>query len=550
MQNCSDVNSELKPLDFAMSSTGTGDFCLRPPTAKKIYNNILFAIDQSGSNSWSDPTKSIRGTAIEKFFNDHKNDEYYRWGFIYYSGQAISSYINDGDDQVPTFADAAAMQKAIQDFYSNPDVAGSFGTDYTRSLQLVENALTNDINLNSQKSDEDHIYTIFYVSDGVPMESGQARPIAGADDTRVVKIKDLTNLPARLITLSTSYYYSDYELEVENGLKLMAEAGKGTYSNAVVDGKINFNEPVVGIKPESWRIKRMRMVVFNLNSAVCTGGGVGTDSDSDGICDEDEHKYNATSALRSKLGTRNFSPQNRNSLDASYGDAFVWKFDLLATGSGLTNCQALASDMDFDYLNSCEELMIFDKNANGPYEGWEIPNNSANPENPDSDGDAFLDWIEFSWFRLDSGYSAAVNYTNIHDYYADNVSAEKLMLEHRSLINPSVFNSSSYDSTLRFTGVNNSGENCYQFKQTQLALYPTLPVNVDQVSGLTDLVHGPNENKVLMYFIGTRDEAPNSKGVLFRSIRSLRYSPGQTSTDISVSPDLSEFDTFFIDKPE
>lgn len=564
-QNCSNVN--LAPLENELVVQSLNNFCLKPPAGKTRYHNVLFVIDRSGSNAphipttngaqdpGNDPTKMIRGTAIETFYNEHKSDPFYRWGFIYYSGQEISSYINQGDGRTPTFENAAAMQSAIGKFYSNVDVSGSFGTDYTAALQLVETAIEKDIIDRAANTDEEHIYTVFFASDGRPIENSQSVPIVDMQDPRIKKIERILTLPARHISLSTVFYARpDYPLSpaaAVKSLELMAQAGKGTFQDVRQSGSIEFRNVEVGERAEAWRIKRMRLVVFNLNSAACESGEIGADSDADGICDEDELAYNDRPYYRSTLGSQRFDPQNRNSIEEVYNDAFYWKFSLLPTGAGLGECDLNEeiADKDFDFLNTCEENMLHDQAANGPHRDWLIPNNAANPKNPDSDGDAFMDWIEFSWFRLDSAFSAPINYTNISDYYANDVTAEILMAEHRHLIRPDTFRKSSYDTELRFTGLNSRGENCYSFTQTQLALYPTLDVSdPNKVSGIEALTHKAGENRILMYFIATPEQSPNSAGVLYHSIRSVNYlePPFGHNGPLNIHSDLSDFDQYII----
>ncbi|MCB0422402.1 MAG: hypothetical protein KDD61_15490 [Bdellovibrionales bacterium] len=562
-QNCSNVN--LAPIEQSVLVQANNQFCLKPPTGKIRYNNVLFVIDRSGSNAphdvnlvsdpGNDPDEFLRGTAIEEYFNRHKNDPYYRWGFIFYSGQQISSYINQGNDRVPTFENSAVMEQAISDFYADSDVSGSFGTDYTASLALVENAIQNDLALNADKTEEEHIYTVLFASDGYPIENGSQKPITSMEDPRIKKIKTIVALPARHISLSTVYYARpDYPIDptaAVRGLKYMAEAGKGSFSDVRETGRISFGDVLVGVRPEAWRIKRMRLVVFNLNSAACESGEIGTDSDSDGICDEDEIAYNNRAYYRSVLGDRRFDPQNRNSIDENYGDSFYWKFSLLPTGAGLEECSPdlRDDDKDFDFLNSCEEGMLHDQAANGPHADWKIPNNAANPLNPDSDGDAFLDWIEFSWFRLDSAFSAPVNYTNIADHYSTSVTGEILMAEHRHLIYPDQFKHSSYDTRLRFTGLNKEGENCYSFNQDQLELYPTKELlQKSQAGGYDALTHKAGENLILMYFIATPEQSPNSAGVLYHTIRKVDYGspPFGHNGPLEIKPNLSGFSQYTI----
>ena len=157
---------------------------------------------------------------------------------------------------------------------------------------------------------------------------------------------------------------------------------------------------------------------------------------------------------------------------------------------------------------------------------------SADPLNPDSDGDGFIDLIEFFTFGIKS---AAVNYQSIFDRYAGGVSAETIMAEHRHPMRPDVFDSNSYDGRLNYVGVNELGENCYTYTQTQLALYPTLPVTQAQVSGIPELVHGAGENVILLYYLAVPDNDPNGKGYYYYSYQTRKYDDAGHSFDLKLN---------------
>ena len=566
MQNCTQVSLNIEPEVF--SSRHPSEFCLSTPSAKNVYNNILFVIDKSGSNGehtdsitqmthpGNDLDMTVRGHAIENYLSDHEDDPYYRWGFIYFSGTEISSFINDGNANLPTFGSAQKMRQALQKFYNHVD---DNGTRYGLALDMATSAIKSDLDKHADAIDEEHIYTIFFVSDGRP-DADDGGPILSATDPRVEKIKALKDESrARFISLSSVFYnnpgpWSSDSTTAINGLKLMADVGGGTFSE-VNNGRINFENLKVGEIPEAWRIKKNRLIVFNLTSAACSDGSIDADSDVDGICDKDEIKYNSDSIFASRLGTsKKFDPKNRNSFSSAYNDSFYWKFELMPTGSGLIECGISQPDEDFDFLNSCEESMIYDSKANGPFDGWLIPGNVANKKNPDSDGDVFLDWIEFSWLRLDSAFSAPVNYTSTFDQYAPNITADMVMAEHRNMLNAALFDKTSYDTTLKFTRFNEKGENCYSFDQKQLALYNTLAIkDKSMIGGYESLVHQAGENKILIYFIAVKDQSPNDEGVLFHTIKTFSYSGAATEDsdpELSISPDLKEFDVYKIPKLE
>ena len=108
-------------------------------------------------------------------------------GFIYFSGTEISSFINDGNPNLPTFGSAQKMRQALQKFYNHVD---DNGTRYGLALDMATSAIKSDLDKHADAIDEEiHLYNIF-VSDGRP-DADDGGPILSATDPRVEKIKAL-----------------------------------------------------------------------------------------------------------------------------------------------------------------------------------------------------------------------------------------------------------------------------------------------------------------------------------------------------------------------
>ncbi|MCB0385016.1 MAG: hypothetical protein KDD43_06460, partial [Bdellovibrionales bacterium] len=198
------------------------------------------------------------------------------------------------------------------------------------------------------------------------------------------------------------------------------------------------------------------------------------------------------------------------------------------TGDGLKSCADLEEDQDHDLLNSCEERMLFDNQANGPTPQWteqmrESGGGTANPRNPDTDGDGFIDSIEYFSFGIKSN---PVNYNNIFDRFAGGITAETLMAEHRHPMRPTEIGADTTDFRVTFTGINTKGENCYSVDLRHLPLYKTQGVGLTRVSGIPELAHNDDESVILIYYLITQERNPNGRGYYFYSYKKLHNQQG------------------------
>jgi hypothetical protein len=514
-QNCSDV--KLEPM-AKNSSKVSSKLCLQPPELKKRFSKIVFMMDKSGSNGTTDPDKSRRTNAISNFVDLYRDDPYYKWSLMSFRETEAKSYINDGD--TPVFGDATDLDAGLVQTSAEPDGGG---TPYSVALNLIKTLIKEDMKRNP---DEDSVYNIFYLSDGRPTDG-----CATADCPLILgEVASIVSLDRSSIFLNTVYYYAaNIDAAAKLGLEEMAKVGGGTSVDAGNGEPIIFQPVKTGDRPEPWVMKGSKIIVYNMNAGFCRDGFVGVDSDADGICDADEIYYNTIykDQLEELYPGKEFDPLNRNSLHEDYSDAFVWKFDLTATGGGLSACNAKRPDEDHDFLNSCEELLLKDqKNANGPDMVWDeelkADGGAASEKNFDSDGDLFLDILEFFAFRLENGISAAVDYAS-KDTEIRGVTLEQIMYEHRHFRNADRDDLTSvYDIETVPEGIDDTtGQQCYGFRFDRVPTYPTKAVSKEQVSGIEDLVHGNNENLFLFYFIATPEDQRHGKGILYHQIQNI-----------------------------
>lgn len=539
--SCSNVR--ILPVKPVTVYSTKNQLCLKPPEVRERLNKILFVVDKSGSNqdgdgvSGNDPSDKRRADNIQAFLDKHSTEPFYRWGYIAFGVEVhkAHAYINDGSDYSPIFGNANDMQTAIDRHRATPDEGC---TPYLAGLNLARLAIEKDL---AAYPDEDSVYNVFFMSDGKPNDaSGPAGDTCGnlstiqdvPTDPYISAVKTLVRTAPDRIFFSTAYYTlpeNDPARVSAKGLEYMAKAGGGKFVDLENNDQLNFEELLLGPRPESWIMKRM--AIYNFNAANCNDGSRGADSDADGICDGDEIYYNDLFAKNLTDGKK-FDPVNRNSIDPNYSDLFSLKFKVMPTAEGLKSCTDLEVDKDYDLLNSCEEKMLSDSQANGPTNEWSealrtLGGGSADARNPDSDGDGFLDSIEFFTFGIKS---AAVNYTNIFNRYDGGITGETILAEQRHPKSPESFGPENTDLKVTFSGFNAEGENCYNIDLKSIAVFDTKAVPLEKSSNLRKLAHEKSENVILMYYIMTQERNPNGKGYLYYKYQTVTYPQGFSHT--------------------
>ncbi len=494
-------------------------FCAEPPKIIGQTTKILFIVDQSGSNvtgnttgaSPTDPDKSRRKGAIEKFYNSHKGNQYIKWGFISFNVNSTDSFIPASQNY---FGDDADLEAAIDQFEAKTD---DNGTPYGTALALAQTAIKNDLKLPENDSTN---YEIIFMSDGVP-NSDQFYSAGNYDYPGLYSlIEDIVKISEGRIHLSTVYYYSESELDLAERMQKMAEHGRGHYLDAGTDGSIDIEDLIqAGTSSEPYVIKDL--FIYNLNSTVCVfGGEVGIDSDSDGLCDSDENKLNEMFVNDARLQGKSFSATAKNSFSPTLSDLYIYK-NLI--GEALPTCTVEdQADEDFDMSNKCEEKFLVNDSPQGPTNIWTnmmlSKAKNAYYDNFDSDGDGLLDGLEFLFFK---DKSAALNYNSI-SRRINGVMNYDLFKQHLSPTRP--LSSKPYKVNLVQVEKNDAGQNCYEIDFDQIQTYKASEVRSSQVGNNLDLVHGKDENIIFIYYIMALERNPDSKGILKFSYQKLLYS--------------------------
>ncbi|MDX9731060.1 MAG: VWA domain-containing protein [Bdellovibrionales bacterium] len=494
-QNCDQTRLTLISQPMA-SAKSNGEICAITPSLFESYTKVMFVVDKSGSNVTTD-TNNYRVNTITDFFRLHQNNAYIQWGLVVFNGTGALPYVEQGGVAAFT-SDIATMTNAINRIGMEAD---SGGTPYGAAVNLVQTA----IQVDKQTSGDTANYIVVFLSDGVPTDG------YGVNATMEAGIRGLKALGR--VSFST-VYYGPTSPAASTRLEDMARIGDGKFLDTNFSGQIPIDELLGSSNSESWVIKNF--VVTNVNAAPCDDGTIDADSDGDGLCDKDEIRYNREFANHpdrlSRMRGRQFDPYNRNSFDNYLSDAIFAQHILY--GERVPTCvPGDEVDHDRDLANACEERYFSAANPSGPTANWTAAMGlDGDPYNFDSDGDGFLDWFEFVMTR---NKSAALDRNNLQLEYGNPgamLRLDTIFRRHLNWINPS--STVPYDGVFRFSHVNKDGQNCYSYSQTVLPLYYTEAVAAHQVSGNHNLVHGKDENVIMIYFIQTPKNDPNGPGEL------------------------------------
>ncbi|MBX2986847.1 MAG: hypothetical protein KF802_03025 [Bdellovibrionaceae bacterium] len=554
-QACSRVNLERIPNEVDNSLASKAEFCVSSSTGEIIVQNVIFVIDQSGSNvphtrsgaqnPGSDPSKTFRYGAMNSVYELNKDNPYFRWGLVSFSGVEVKSLISDGQGpRMTQQGNTGEIAQALADFQSSQDLSGPLGTDYDSALATLQQLLLRDLNerktVNDSKKYKD-IYHIFFISDGIPEGEGGEKLITSAQDTRVLLVKDLASRKPGQITLHSAFYQAPpfyRRAEAIQGLKYMAGAGEGTFTDVSAGETLDLVKLITGERTTPRMVKGDRVQAYNLNAAFCMNGEIGLDSDMDGLCDEDEVAFNEKykSALDSRYQGKRFDPFRRHSLNPSYSDAFVWRFDLFGNRAALPTCTLVKPDEDFDLLNSCEEAVLASTSPTGPTADWTNKMSSVykkhlSPTNFDSDGDGFLDFHEF--FQLlpsTNAESGPLDFQNIYQRPAAEIEMKDVLSLHRHPLRP-LDSSHDYRVQFEFTGYNNIDEPCYRFRVNRVEQIATTRDYDGTADGMPQLSYKKGENVMLFYFISTAYDQPQSVGRLH-----YVYRKGVSGSNITLLP--------------
>lgn len=522
-----------------------GQFCLTESRPLTHPTRILFVVDRSRHNWQSDRDGLQRIENIRRFFETNKENGWYSWGMIsfYNRDDAKPEIWRRDSGNTPTFTkDPQLVDRAINNLIFHTSDAGS-EVGYKEPLKMAKEVIENDL---EQFPRENANYVVFFIAGERPADYDNY------DDLQE-DVQEIIDLKPGKISLSTVYYGFDHifdrqgEIRIRDILKTMAYIGRGGYvelEDSPEQNDSKFYALLQSIQtPEAWHLQDQRVVVHNLNATICEDGLLDVDSDSDFLCDRDEERYG-------------FNPQHRFSFPQGhsipdkirrwrgYGDYFryreVYKRDMLSECS-----DAPLLDTDHDFLTDCEEKHIINTDPN-----MRLRRTSSDPRLPDTDGDGFIDGLEFSYFKYTDGRRGGrllLDRSNVRSTFdGEEVNAGDQILQHR---NPFQQDAGAFEYQMQVTPRisalgPNGGSNCYQYQQSQIKLYPTKAVFIGDT--LSRISHEAHHNMILVYFVMTPRLTTAPWQVVYQYGLQTLVKPDETDYFIGLNFDYLNFQMYSV----
>jgi hypothetical protein len=294
-------------------------------------------------------------------------------------------------------------------------------------------------------------------------------------------------------------------------LKSMASAGNGSFQEFTAETQINF----LNITFASLQVKSDIVATYASNhSAIETGSASDSDTDSDGLTDEEEQTLGTCVAL---------SPPCANPADSDgdgYGDFLEVRyessgFDPLDPKKPATPCSNPGVDSDGDGLMDCEETFL-----------------GTDPLNPDTDGDLISDSLEVL---------NGMNPLDPTDAYGDINRDGILNLNEIQIgLSPSApisLNERPFALTYALTSAPGS---CYTFDVQHLRLQTTGPNSIGILGG----------NRIYYDVVETAEDSPTNFATIRRACADVLYEDGVAKIPLtgvvrfvdSDFTDISQFD--------
>jgi hypothetical protein len=294
-------------------------------------------------------------------------------------------------------------------------------------------------------------------------------------------------------------------------LKSMASAGNGSFQEFTAETQINF----LNINFASLQVKSDIVATYASNhSAIETGSASDSDTDSDGLTDEEEQTLGTCVAL---------SPPCANPADSDgdgYGDFLEVRyessgFDPLDPKKPATPCSNPGVDSDGDGLMDCEETFL-----------------GTDPLNPDTDGDLISDSLEVL---------NGMNPLDPTDAYGDINRDGILNLNEIQIgLSPSApisLNERPFALTYALTSAPGS---CYTFDVQHLRLQTTGPNSIGILGG----------NRIYYDVVETAEDSPTNFATIRRACADVLYEDGVAKIPLtgvvrfvdSDFTDISQFD--------
>lgn len=230
------------------AGTNTGVSCETNLVDKPLPTNILFIVDQSGSNangpfdkpgSSTDPKKLFRFGIMNNFIGEHGIKKHLNWNLVSFSGNSARSLVSDSSS---SFTNSLVFLLRALDVFMNKKDEGN--TPYKAALQLAKDLIEKD------KKDSEQLTTLIaFITDGYPTDycpGGSSQTFCAGkvlEDQIDVDVRALTKASQGKVQFST-VYYGPKDSDAAQRLARMALVGGGQFIDLNDSTKIDLNDVI------------------------------------------------------------------------------------------------------------------------------------------------------------------------------------------------------------------------------------------------------------------------------------------------------------------
>lgn len=501
LSGCS--STDLEPVSEVKTLNAVGDFYPEDPNQVNFPVKVIFAIDDSGSMKGNDPQK-LRIEAVRNFATEYLTDEHENaWINVY----LWASEIREGTG-------VFTRDESLIDPVLNTAEKGN-STHYMKALTEMQNQIHSDIlrtsTDDSRKSRMKYIGV--FLSDGEPLDGlGKEAYLTKIEEIRTMVQKNGSSFVLNTYLLANGL--DDIKRkEAESLLTDMALAGKGELTVLESAEDIDFVNSIDMTVSVQYRLKYF--FACNLN-ARAGKERIHTDSDGDGLTDEDEERYGTDPGLKDTDddGYSDYFEITRSTHNERYNPLIPdIPCEFYENGRYL--------DTDRDGLTDCEETYL-----------------TTNLDDIDTDQDFIPDDIEFI-FGTNPLESEKLN-----DDDLDGIGNLREIQLHTnpSSDDPTIHERYSYNYELITQNQNDPEERAYEFHVSNIKTVNTKGSYWDATKRYNILA--PGENRIRFYYCQLPEDSSNLDELIYR-MAEIKVKYGEDVTER-----LSQFDFIRIQAPK
>jgi hypothetical protein len=211
--------------------------------------NILFIVDQSGSNvtgqydnhgNGTDPKKTFRFGIMNRFLSEHGSKSHLSWNLVSFADKAAKSLVKDSGK--PFTNGLAFIIQALDLFFKSKD--GGY-TPYRAALKMAQDLIAKNENI----AKEQNTTLIAFITDGYPTDYCSGGSSVTNCPGQILEneidrdVRSILSASAGEVKFST-IYYGPPDFPSSERLRRMAQVGGGQFLDLNESSNINLNDVI------------------------------------------------------------------------------------------------------------------------------------------------------------------------------------------------------------------------------------------------------------------------------------------------------------------